>query len=332
MDTLNSTTGTDAIGTGFTAALNAARQTLGATTPNPSVGCTLLDRAGNILTTAAHQRAGTPHAEPLALQKARDLGLYGQIDTALVTLEPCNHTGRTPPCTEALLASPARTIWVGHADPNPVASGGIARLRTAGRTVHLLSEHPQHHALAQDCAALIAPFARRVSQGSPWITIKQALTAEGSMIPPKGQNTFTSQTSLTRAHELRRATDAIITTPSTIQADTPAFTIRHVPDHPNRTPRLLVICSRTPFAPPKTLTQNFHILHCHTLAHLPTLLAEHNANWAMVEAGPTFLNALKTRNLWDDWLTIQQTPNAPDTLTIKTRTPFPSPTTFLFKR
>jgi diaminohydroxyphosphoribosylaminopyrimidine deaminase / 5-amino-6-(5-phosphoribosylamino)uracil reductase len=113
----------------FGHALQAAVEFEGATAPNPPVGCVILDADGNELAVAAHRAAGQPHAEALAIQKCREAGLAERIHTLIVTLEPCNHQGRTPPCTSAILATPARQIWIGAQDPNPHVEGGGATLR-----------------------------------------------------------------------------------------------------------------------------------------------------------------------------------------------------------
>ena len=102
-----------AIAAGMKAALAAARLWEGATAPNPPVGCALLDASGAIITTAAHHGAGQLHAEALAIKQAREAGQAERIHTVVVTLEPCNHHGRTPPCTEAILSTPAKRVVIG---------------------------------------------------------------------------------------------------------------------------------------------------------------------------------------------------------------------------
>ncbi|KXV79504.1 riboflavin biosynthesis protein RibD, partial [Gluconobacter japonicus] len=204
----------------------------------------LLDSEGRILTVGVHPKAGQPHAEAMALAQARDTGVLEQARTAIVTLEPCNHTGRTPPCSEALRNSPVEHVWIGVADPTPQAAGGAARLREmpGGRDVTFLKDVPELTDLYRDCRALLAPFQSRVTRHRPWISVKQALDRDGSMIPPVGQTTFTSEASLMLAHRLRRATDAIITGVGTVLADKPRFTVRRVQDHAGRAKRLLVVC------------------------------------------------------------------------------------------
>jgi diaminohydroxyphosphoribosylaminopyrimidine deaminase/5-amino-6-(5-phosphoribosylamino)uracil reductase len=316
------------IGYAFRAALEAAKGFIGATAPNPPVGCALLDAEGEILVVAAHTQAGTPHAEARALAQARAQGLIERARVAVVTLEPCNHTGRTPPCSEALRGSSVREVWVGIEDPHAKASGGIARLRAEPdpRRVFRLVDFPALKAEHESCAALIAPFARRVTDGRAWITVKQALDLRGrapSMIPPGEQTVFTRPPSLQLAHRLRRATDAIVTGIGTVLADRPSFTVRHVPDHEGRRPRLLVVCDRQGRVPKawrdEREAEGFHVLLSRDLASVPSLLAAHDVNWAMVEAGPALLAELEQLSLWDDWLTIRHDGKGPDTISIRCR-------------
>ncbi len=312
----------------FHALITQTADTLGATAPNPSVGCALLDRNGTVLASGTHPKVGAPHAEIMAINEAHQKGVLDQVHTALVTLEPCNHTGRTPPCSEALLNTPVKDIWIGTADPNPKASGGASRLREApgSRNVTFLSDHAELADLAEDCTALIAPFTRRILHHRPWISVKQARDEAGSMVPPAGQKTFTSAASLTFAHRMRRATDAIITGIGTVLTDDPSFTVRHVADHTSRGPRIIVVCDRSggPFGRMPSLWRarmaeaGFTVLVSDNLANVPALLAEHGVNWAMVEAGPTLLKAVSELNLWDDWLTIHKT-NSTDRIELTTQ-------------
>ncbi|MBS1103354.1 bifunctional diaminohydroxyphosphoribosylaminopyrimidine deaminase/5-amino-6-(5-phosphoribosylamino)uracil reductase RibD [Gluconobacter sp. Dm-62] len=311
--TLSDTVALNAIRDGFRTAISQAVETFGATAPNPSVGCALLDAQGRILTVGVHPRVGQPHAEAMALAQARAAGVLDQARVALVTLEPCNHTGRTPPCSEALRNSPVREVWIGAADPNPQAAGGASRLREmpGAKRVVMLADRPDMADLARDCRALLAPFASRVVRHRPWISVKQALDENGSMVPPPGQKTFTSSDSLVLAHRLRRATDAIITGIGTVLTDRPRFTVRHVPDHDNRKPRLLVVCDRHGRLPADwtaEMTQaGFDVISSPDLLSVPAMLAERGSNWAMIEAGPALLASVAEAGLWDDWLTIHKT-------------------------
>nr|WP_243444071.1 dihydrofolate reductase family protein [Asaia prunellae] len=279
--------------------------------------------------TAAHHRTGARHAEALALYRARELGVIDRVATALVTLEPCNHVGRTPPCSEALRDSPVSTVWVGMRDPNPVAGGGIARLRQMpeGRDVILLEECPALAETHRACQALLAPFATRIIRQRPWITVKQACDGKGSMIPPEGKTTFTSQNSLEIAHRLRRASDAIITGIGTVLADRPRFTVRHVVDHEDRAPRLVVVCDRQNRVPDSwremMIGSGYRVIVSHDLTEIPGMLGDHGVNWAMVEAGPVLLAEIDRLGLWDDWLTIRASHEGPDRCSVRAHSPSP---------
>lgn len=312
-----------ALRTGFEAALREAAQYLGATSPNPAVGCALLDAQDRILVVEAHHRAGTYHAEARALERARALGVLHKAVTALVTLEPCNHTGRTPPCSEALRASPVGEVWIGARDPNPEAGGGAARLSTmpGGKTVVMLESCRALSDIHQSCKALLAPFAERITRGRAWITVKQALDGRGSMIPPQGQKTFTSEASLLLAHRLRRATDAIVTGIGTVLADAPMLTVRRVADHDGPPRRMVVVCDRKGRLPSSwrsTLEGNgYRVVVSRSLEEVPSLLAGHGVNWAMVEAGPGLLEALDRHGLWNDWLTLRAGTSGNDTVSAR---------------
>ena len=183
-------------------ALDLAWAKAGATAPNPPVGCVLLDAAGDTLVAASHERAGAPHAEAAAIALCRAAGTLSRARAAVVTLEPCSHVGRTPPCVDALLATDIELFLVGARDPHSRAPGrGIERLERAGLRVLPFSalDHPEAPRLARSAARLIEPFASASRRGRPFVTVKTALTAEGSMIPPPGEKTFTSQTSSRRS-------------------------------------------------------------------------------------------------------------------------------------
>lgn len=298
---------------GFAIALAAAEEFAGSTAPNPPVGCVLMDAEGELLAVAAHQRAGQPHAEALALAHCDRAGTTARIDTVIVTLEPCNHTGRTPPCTDAILRSPARQVWIGAADPNPsVLSGGAARLAAAGVGVASFSDldHPEASALGAAARRLIAPFAKRVLTGLPWVTVKQALTRDGSMIPTQGRKTFTSQASLTFAHQLRKRADAVLTGSGTVLADAPEFTIRHVADFADKR-RHLVILDRRGRVPATYLTaahaRGFDARIATDLAEALRTLGAAGVQEVLIEAGPEVLQAVTAGGFWDEWITIEQT-------------------------
>jgi diaminohydroxyphosphoribosylaminopyrimidine deaminase / 5-amino-6-(5-phosphoribosylamino)uracil reductase len=285
-------------------ALMEAQKFEGATAPNPPVGCVLLDKHCTVLSVAAHQKAGTLHAEALAIKNCDTPEL---IHTVVVTLEPCNHTGRTGPCTEAILSTPAKNVWIGMKDPNRlVAGGGADRLRKAGLNVQFLNETDAPK-LKSDLHRLIAPFTKRALHGLPWVTIKQAVGTQGGMIPPAGQKTFTSQSSLVLAHQLRRRADAIITGSGTVLADDPLFTVRLVEDFADKK-RNLVLFDRRRSIPQSYLnaatTRGFKISFADDLLQALKYLAEQGALEVLVEAGPSLTQSFLDSNLWDEHVLI----------------------------
>ena len=301
---------------GFDEAVAAACAHLGATAPNPPVGCAILDRDGRLLAAAGHARAGQPHAEALALRRLAEAGRLAEAHTLLVTLEPCNHRGRTGPCTEAILGSPVRTVWIGCPDPNPHVGGhGADRLRGNGLAVHQLGTSPgaEEARLHRACRALIAPFRHWATAGRPWITVKQALDAGGGMVPPPGARTFTDAASLPRAPRRPRAPAGVGPAAATSRADQPHFTVRHLPDHPDRQRLLAVLGRSLPDGYAEAAaSRGFDLRLLPSLDRLLPVLGEAGVLWALVEAGPRLLDALRRHGLWDDWLTIRHPANGPD--------------------
>lgn len=284
------------------AACRAARRWLGATAPNPPVGAAALDAQGNIIGVAAHQRAGEGHAEALLLEQLRAKNLLAVVHTLCVTLEPCNHHGRTPPCAEAILAAGIRHVAIGVRDPNPkVAGGGAARLQAAGVTVTLGIE-------AERCAQLLYAFTYSVTTDRPWLTVKRALDAQGSMVPPPGQKTFASPAALKLAHRLRKRADAILTGSGTILADNPCFTVRHVPDYAGKQ-RVLAILDRRrrvsaayfAAAPARGLVPVIY----DTIAEALADLAARGVRDVLVEAGPQLAASLLASPFWAQDIVIQ---------------------------
>lgn len=314
----------------FSHALELARVHEGATAPNPPVGCVLLDAQGQELATGAHRRAGLPHAEAEAIAQARAAGLAEKVETVVVTLEPCNHYGRTPPCAEAILCTSARQVWIACRDPNPlVAGGGAERLRAADLSVNFLSDlnHPSAPTLVAEAHRLIAPFAKRVRTGLPFVTIKQAISSSGSMVPTIGKKTFTSSTSLELAHRLRLRADAILTGSGTVLADDPLFTVRLVPDHNNKQ-RLLVLLDRRRRIPERYMDaarKRGFVVHLTDDVHeaLQSIGAAGGME-VLVEAGRVLTTHLLAAGLWDEHVLIEQaaSANGTDRVTLR-RNPAP---------
>lgn len=310
----------------FRHALMIAAEMEGATAPNPPVGCVALDEHGKILVAAGHPKAGQSHTEALAIRLAHEAGVADRIATLIVTLEPCNHHGRTGPCTEAILNTAARGVWHALPDTNPVASGGAERLRLAGLSVRRLAElaHPDRADLLADATRLPAPFTTRVQRGRPFLTVMQAMDKSGSMIPLPGQKTFTGKPSLTLAHRLRRRADAILTGSGTVLADRATFTLRHVPDIPSKSRNLCILDRRGRVDAAyleEARQRGFRPMVASDLRTSLQDLAAQGCNEVLVEAGPKLLESLRETGFWDEWVLIQQAlPGQSDQITITNNT------------
>jgi diaminohydroxyphosphoribosylaminopyrimidine deaminase/5-amino-6-(5-phosphoribosylamino)uracil reductase len=202
-------------------AIALAARGLGSTSPNPVVGCVILDADGEIAGEGFHAYAGGPHAEIVALAQAGERARGG---TAVVTLEPCNHTGRTGPCTEALISAGIARVVAAVADPNPVSAGGVERLRAAGVEVEVGLRGAE--AAAGNVAWLTA-----VRRGRPYLVWKLAATLDGRSAAADGTSMWiTSEQARTEVHELRAVADAIIAGVGTVLADDPRLTVRNLRD------------------------------------------------------------------------------------------------------
>lgn len=214
---------TTAIEAGLQRALELAR--LGpAVGPNLQVGCVLLDEAGRIVGEGHHLGAGTPHAETAAIADAAARGVDTRGLTAVVTLEPCNHHGRTGPCSEALIAAGIRAVHYAVPDPGNSSSGGARRLADAGIAVQRLSADVAGVADAED---LVEVWAMAVRRGRPWVTVKWASTLDGRAAAADGSSQWiTGPESRRRVHLQRMAADAILVGTGTVLADDPNLTAR----------------------------------------------------------------------------------------------------------
>ncbi|MFE7408514.1 bifunctional diaminohydroxyphosphoribosylaminopyrimidine deaminase/5-amino-6-(5-phosphoribosylamino)uracil reductase RibD [Isoptericola sp. NPDC057559] len=193
--------------------------------PNPRVGCVLLAADGTAIAEGYHHGAGTPHAEVEALRAAVErLGpTAARGATAVVTLEPCNHHGRTGPCVDALLDAGVARVVHGDHDPNPAASGGAARLRSAGVDV-------VGAVLADEARALNATWTHALELGRPVVTWKVATTLDGRAAAADGTSRWISGRAARHdVHRLRASADAVVVGTGTALADDPDLTVRHVP-------------------------------------------------------------------------------------------------------
>lgn len=199
-------------------AIRQARKGLGRTSPNPPVGCVIV-RGGVIVSRGYHREAGGPHAEVDALRNLHGRARKG--DTLYVTLEPCNHHGRTPPCTEAILTSGIRRVVVGARDPNPrVVGGGIRYLEEKGLEV-------TSGVLEPECLRLIESFRKHSLTGLPFVAAKSALTLDGWTATSTGHSKWiTGERARAQVHRMRGMADAVMVGVGTVLADDPSLTVR----------------------------------------------------------------------------------------------------------
>jgi diaminohydroxyphosphoribosylaminopyrimidine deaminase/5-amino-6-(5-phosphoribosylamino)uracil reductase len=200
-------------------ALRLARRGWGQTAPNPMVGAVVV-HDGEVVGEGWHRRWGGPHAEVEALRAA---GERAHGATAYVTLEPCSHWGKTPPCTQALLAAGVRRVVHAVDDPNPVARGGAALLAAAGVEVVTGVERGA-------ARELLAPFLNALTADRPWVSLKLALSLDGALADhTRGPGWLTGAAARRAVHHLRAGADAVAVGIGTALADDPALTVRGVP-------------------------------------------------------------------------------------------------------
>jgi diaminohydroxyphosphoribosylaminopyrimidine deaminase / 5-amino-6-(5-phosphoribosylamino)uracil reductase len=301
-------------------ALNEAAKGLGRTHPNPVVGA-VVARGDRVLGVGHHRKAGGPHAEVEALRAAgpaaRGADLY-------VTLEPCNHQGRTPPCTDAILASGIARVFVGSIDPNPLVKGrGVQRLRSAGLEVRT-------GVLREACDAANEMWFKFITRKLPWVVLKAAVTLDGKLAAASGDSRWVSgPQSRAMAHALRDELDAVLVGIGTALADDPRLTargpgqrdpVRVVVDSTARLPPgarilrqrsaapTLVACTlRAPPGRVKTLQRaGAEIVRCQSrdgrvdLKDLLERLAGRGLTSVLVEGGAGIHGAFLSRRLWDE--------------------------------
>lgn len=214
-------------------ALELAQRGLYTTTPNPRVGCVIV-RSGEVVGEGWHERAGEPHAEVMALRAA---GARASGATAYVTLEPCAHHGRTPPCCEALIAAGVARVVAAMEDPNPLVAGkGFARLRAAGIAV-------ESGVLASEAGELNIGFISRMRRGRPWVRLKIAASLDGKTALNNGLSQWITGPEARRdGHAFRARACAVLTGIGTVKDDDPQLTVREV--QTPRQPLRVVVDSR----------------------------------------------------------------------------------------
>ncbi|GAA3112542.1 hypothetical protein GCM10020254_68430 [Streptomyces goshikiensis] len=211
---------TDTRATAMRRAIELAARGLGSTSPNPVVGCVITDARGAVVGEGWHQRAGGPHAEVHALRAA---GTAARGGTAYVTLEPCNHTGRTGPCAQALIEAGVTRVVYAVSDPNPQASGGGATLRAAGIAT-------EAGLLEQEAEEGNAAWLTSVRRGRPHVLWKYAATLDGRIAAADGTSRWiSSPESRADVHRLRAEADAVVVGSGTLRADDPHLAVRGRP-------------------------------------------------------------------------------------------------------
>ena len=303
-------------------ALSLAMRGTGEVSPNPRVGCVIVDEGrpgGEIVASGYHLRCGAPHAEADALRnaagRARGCAVY-------VNLEPCCHEGRTPPCCDALIAAGVTRVVIGMDDPNPLVSGGgVRRLFEAGIEV-------TGGVMADECRWLNRGFIRNMTAGRPWITVKAAISYDGDMALSNGESRWISgPESRRRAHMMRAENDAVLVGIGTVLADNPALTVRDVD---GRSP-LRVVLDRNLDTPPDSevlkgggcvifagpfadgkrerelIERGAKVIRQEKregktpLAGIVSELASRGVNYLMVEGGPRIISSFINERLVDEF-------------------------------
>ncbi len=307
-------------------ALRLAQRGLNTTTPNPRVGCVIVND-GKVVGKGWHEHAGEPHAEVHALAAA---GSLAKGATAYVTLEPCSHFGRTPPCADALIAAGVSRVIAAMSDPNPkVAGQGLDKLRAAGidTAVGLLEAEARE---------LNIGFISRMTRGRPWVRLKTAISLDGKTALNNGVSQWITGPDARRdAHAWRARSCAMLTGIGTVREDDPRLTVRDVPaNYPNpRQPLRVVVDSKLEISPAAKILEGGNVLvacaiedEARTqalgklgadvvvlpdasgkvdLSELLTELGRRGINEVMVEAGPKLNGSLLREGCVDELLIYQ---------------------------
>ena len=264
--------------------------------PNPQVGCVILDTEGTIIAEGWHRGHGTPHAEVDALTKLNGRALGA---TAVVTLEPCNHTGHTGPCSEALIAAGVSRVVYAVSDPNPPADGGAERLASAG--VEVIGG-----VLADEAEDLIAAWLTTMRLGRPHVTLKWASSLDGRAAAADGSSQWiTGPAARAHVHQERAKADAILVGTGTVLSDDPSLTARSdVGELMDRQPTPVIVGLRSVPAGAKLLSHPKPLIETGTrdLNEVLRLLFDRGIRRVLVEGGPTLASAFVAAELVDEYL------------------------------
>lgn len=221
-------------------ALELAEQGQYSCPPNPMVGC-VITKNNNVVGTGFHVVTGGPHAEIIALKQAGQHAFQADV---YVTLEPCSHFGRTPPCVDALIKAKIKRVFIALVDPNPRVDGeGLRKLRDAGIEIHLGSHEEEAYKLNED-------FFHSICHKRPFVIAKWAMSMDGKIATQSGQSKYiTSKNALAHAHSLRARVCAIMIGAGTLRQDNPQLSIRHgISDNPIRQPRPIIVSAHGRFS------------------------------------------------------------------------------------
>ncbi|WP_205126178.1 bifunctional diaminohydroxyphosphoribosylaminopyrimidine deaminase/5-amino-6-(5-phosphoribosylamino)uracil reductase RibD [Nocardioides nitrophenolicus] len=266
--------------------------------PNPRVGCVLLAPDGSIVGEGYHHGAGTPHAEVEALKVA---GERARGATAVVTLEPCNHTGRTGPCAQALIAAGVTRVVIAQRDPNPQAAGGLDTLLEAGLEVDA-------GLLADEAAELNRTWTFAHLNGRPFVTWKFATTLDGRSAAADGSSRWVSSPAARRdTHLLRALCDTMLVGANTVEVDDPQLTVRGDDDQPVGEQPLRVVLGERELAEDRRVFDDaaptVHLRTRDPEQALRILYAEHDRHHVFLEGGPTLAAAFLRAGLVDEVVT-----------------------------
>lgn len=261
--------------------------------PNPRVGCVILDASGGLLGQGWHGGAGTPHAEVAALADAAARGNGVAGATAYVTLEPCHHTGRTGPCTQALIEAGIGTVRYAVADPNPQAAGGGEALRARGIDARLMEWEPARE--------LNRRWLTAAARGRPYVIAKWAQTLDGRIAAADGSSFWiTGEQARAHVHAVRGEVDAIVVGTGTVAADDPELSARPGGEPSGHQPLRVVMGLRDSPGARVWRDGNAIQVPTHDPAHVLTVLQERQVRTVVVEGGGTVLTAFLASGLVDE--------------------------------
>lgn len=273
-------------------AIECAEQVKGHTYPNPPVGAVILDAGGHVVGSGATEPVGGPHAEVVALRAA---GSRARGGTAVVTLEPCAHHGRTPPCVDALVAAGISTVVYAVADPNPVAAGGAVHLREAG--IEVIDDV----LTGEVSAGPLRQWLHRQRTGRPYVTWKYAGSIDGRSAAADGTSQWiTGPVARADVHRRRAAADAIVVGTGTVLADDPTLTAR-LPDGSlaDHQPLRVVVGQREISTEANVLNDDSHTMLIRTHDPHEVLRALSDRTDVFIEGGPTLAGAFLRAGLVD---------------------------------